>query len=181
MSAAGARSSTTRQVGRGSVSAVSSSPVPSGLGQLARAPSPRPLPDAVCLAHFLAGLPDPRDRRGRRFPLTAIVTAAAASVLARTGSLTTIAEWTADAPRRVLLALGFAFDSGRREEREPRTHPHSPPRRSARSPPENATAGQAEILGSAASSPTGSPPRTSPRSTGSSAPAARTASCAATT
>lgn len=83
--------------------------MPSGLGQLARIPSPQPLPDAVCLAHFLAGLPDPRDRRGRRFPLTAVVTAAAASVLAGARSLTAIAEWIADAPRWVLLALGFAF------------------------------------------------------------------------
>lgn len=84
--------------------------MPSGLEQLARTLSPQPLPDAVCLAHFLAGLPDPRDRRGRRFPLTAIVTAAAASVLAGARSLTAIAEWIADAPRWVLLALGFAFD-----------------------------------------------------------------------
>ncbi|MFD9027610.1 transposase family protein [Streptomyces parvulus] len=84
--------------------------MPSGLEQLARTLSPQPLPDAVCLAHFLAGLPDPRNRRGRRFPLTAIVTAAAAGVLAGARSLTAIAEWMADAPRRVLLALGFAFD-----------------------------------------------------------------------
>lgn len=49
--------------------AVSSSPVPSGLERLARTPSPQPLPDAACLARFLAGLPDPRDRRGRRLPL----------------------------------------------------------------------------------------------------------------
>ncbi|MFC8989919.1 ISAs1 family transposase [Streptomyces sp. NPDC057115] len=68
------------------------------------------MPDAVCLAHFLAGLPDPRDRCGRRFPLTAIVTAAAASVLTSARSLTAIAEWITDAPRWVLLTLGFAFD-----------------------------------------------------------------------
>ncbi|WP_033306989.1 transposase family protein [Streptomyces iakyrus] len=73
--------------------------MPSGLEQLAHALSPQPLPDAVCRARFLAGLPDPRDRRGRRFPLTAIVTAAAASVLAGARSLTAIGEWIADAPR----------------------------------------------------------------------------------
>lgn len=84
--------------------------MPSGLEQLARTLSPQPLPDAVCLARFLAGLPDPRDRRGRRFPLTAIVTAAAASVLAGARSLTAIAEWIADAPRWVLVTLGFEFD-----------------------------------------------------------------------
>ncbi|MFF4792914.1 transposase family protein [Streptomyces sp. NPDC001276] len=44
------------------------------------------------------------------FPLTAIVTAAAASVLTGARSLTAIAEWIADAPRWVLLALGFVLD-----------------------------------------------------------------------
>ncbi|MGV9405976.1 ISAs1 family transposase [Streptomyces sp. NPDC003667] len=84
--------------------------MPSGLGQLARTPSPQPLPDAVCLARFLAGLPDPRARRGRRFPLVAIVSAAAASVLAGARSLAAVTEWIADAPRWVLLTLDFAFD-----------------------------------------------------------------------
>lgn len=84
--------------------------MPSGLEQLARIPSPQPLPDSVCLVRFLAGLPDPRDRRGRRFPLTALVAAAAAGTLAGARSLTAIAEWIADAPRWVLLALGFPVD-----------------------------------------------------------------------
>ncbi|HEY0693924.1 MAG TPA: ISAs1 family transposase [Kribbella sp.] len=84
--------------------------MPDGLEQLARTTSPQPLPDAVCLARFLAGLPDPRGRRGRRFPLVAMVAAASASVLAGARSLTAIAEWMADAPRWVLLALGFAVD-----------------------------------------------------------------------
>ncbi|WP_112471291.1 ISAs1 family transposase [Streptomyces triticisoli] len=84
--------------------------MPHGLEQLARTTSPQPLPDAVCLARFLAGLPDPRGRRGRRFPLVAIVSAAAASVLAGARSLTAITEWTADAPRWVLMALGFSVD-----------------------------------------------------------------------
>ncbi|WP_385877470.1 transposase family protein [Streptomyces vulcanius] len=84
--------------------------MPDGLEQLARTTSPQPLPDAVCLARFLSGLPDPRGRRGRRFPLVAIVAAASASVLAGARSSTAIAEWIADAPRWVLLALGFAVD-----------------------------------------------------------------------
>lgn len=84
--------------------------MPSGLEELARIPSPQPLPDAVCLVRFLAGLPDPRDRRGRRFPLTALVAAAAAGVLAGARSLTAIAEWTADAPPWALRALGFTVD-----------------------------------------------------------------------
>lgn len=89
------------------VPASPSPPMPDGLAQLARTTSLQPLPEAVCLARFLAGLPDPR---GRRFPLVAIVAAASASVLAGARSLTAIAEWIADAPRWVLLALGFAFD-----------------------------------------------------------------------
>ncbi|MFE4872004.1 transposase family protein [Streptomyces sp. NPDC056682] len=84
--------------------------MPSGLEQLARTHSPQPLPDAVCLARFLAGLPDPHARRGRRFPLIAIVAAAAASVLGGARSLTAVTDWIADAPRWVLLALGFSVD-----------------------------------------------------------------------
>lgn len=90
--------------------AVSSSPIPPGLEQLARTLCPQPLPDAVCLSRFLAALPDPRDHRGRRFPLLAMVTAAAAGVLAGARSLTAIAEWINDAPRWVSIALGFAVD-----------------------------------------------------------------------
>lgn len=84
--------------------------MPRGLEQLARTRLPQPLPDAVCLARFLSGLPDPRDRRGRRFPLVAVVSAAAAGVLAGARSLTAIAEWIADAPRWVLTAVGFRTD-----------------------------------------------------------------------
>ncbi|MGA5640692.1 ISAs1 family transposase [Streptomyces cinereoruber] len=81
-----------------------------GLEQLARTSSPQPLPDAVDLVPFLAGLPDPRSRRGRRFPLTALIAAAAAGVLAGARSMTAISEWISDAPRWALLALGFPFD-----------------------------------------------------------------------
>ncbi|MFE2038778.1 transposase family protein [Streptomyces scopuliridis] len=80
--------------------------MPDGLEQLARTTSPQPLPDAVCLARFLAGLPDPRGRRGRRFPLVAIVAAASASVLAGARSLTAIAEWIAASGREGGVAAG---------------------------------------------------------------------------
>ncbi|MER6114174.1 ISAs1 family transposase [Streptomyces hirsutus] len=82
----------------------------SGLEQLARADSPQPLPDAVCLARFLADLPDPRSRRGRRFPLVPVVAAAAAVVLAGARSLTAVLEWIADVPDWVLRAVGFTTD-----------------------------------------------------------------------
>ncbi|NKY13579.1 ISAs1 family transposase [Streptomyces somaliensis DSM 40738] len=53
---------------------------------------------------------DPRSRRGRRFPLAALIAAAAAGVLAGARSVAAIAEWISDAPRWVLLVLGFPLD-----------------------------------------------------------------------
>ncbi|MFD9433977.1 transposase family protein [Streptomyces sp. NPDC060002] len=59
----------------------------------------------ACFVPFFAGLTDPRDRRGWRFPLTALVAAAAAGVLAGARSMTAISEWISDAPRWALLVL----------------------------------------------------------------------------
>ncbi|MEV8524324.1 transposase family protein [Streptomyces sp. NPDC052000] len=84
----------------------------------------------MCLARFLAGLPDPRARRGRRFPLIAIVAAAAASVLGGARSLTAVTEWIADAPRWVLLALGFSVDSRQRSSATSTTPEPARPSRS---------------------------------------------------
>jgi predicted transposase YbfD/YdcC len=80
-------------------------PVP--LEQLARASAPAPLADAVRLSGFLGLVPDPRGCRGRRYPLSALVTAAAASVLAGARSLTAITEWVSDAPAWACRVLGF--------------------------------------------------------------------------
>ncbi|MEV1083741.1 transposase family protein [Streptomyces sp. NPDC050211] len=77
--------------------------MPAGLVDLASAAAPAPLADAVDLQRFLAHVPDPRDRRGRRYPLAA----AAAAVLAGARSLTAISEWFADAPGWALRAVGF--------------------------------------------------------------------------
>ncbi|MEZ3183265.1 ISAs1 family transposase [Streptomyces pimonensis] len=55
-------------------------------------------------------MPDPRARRGIRYPWTALLTAAAAAVLAGAASVTAIGEWVADAPQRVLALLGFRPD-----------------------------------------------------------------------
>nr|WP_245834093.1 transposase family protein [Streptomyces aidingensis] len=52
-------------------------------------------------------MPDLRDRRGIRYPWTALLTAAAAAVLVGAVSITAIGEWVADAPQRVLALLGF--------------------------------------------------------------------------
>ncbi|MFE9970526.1 transposase family protein [Streptomyces hirsutus] len=84
--------------------------MPAGLGQLARASVPAPLPDAVRLSGFLDLVPDPRGVRGRRYSLPALVAAAAASVLAGARSLTAITEWITDAPAWACRALGFPAD-----------------------------------------------------------------------
>ncbi|MFJ9112598.1 ISAs1 family transposase [Streptomyces sp. NPDC102283] len=55
-------------------------------------------------------MPDPWARRGIRYPWTALLTAAAAAVLAGAASVTAIGEWVADAPQRVLSLLGFRPD-----------------------------------------------------------------------
>ncbi|MBX9399422.1 ISAs1 family transposase [Streptomyces sp. TRM72054] len=81
--------------------------MPAALEHLAQADAPAPVADAVRLRSFLDLLPDPRDRRGRLYPLGAVLCAAAASVLAGARSLAAIGEWIADAPRWALRALGF--------------------------------------------------------------------------
>jgi DDE_Tnp_1-associated len=58
------------------------------------------------LLAYLAILPDPRARAGRRHSLVAILTMAAAAVLTGARSMTTIAEWAADTPQPVRAALG---------------------------------------------------------------------------
>ncbi|MFG2840886.1 ISAs1 family transposase [Streptomyces zaomyceticus] len=81
--------------------------MPAPLEQLARASAPAPLADAVRLSGFLDLVPDPRGCRGRRYPLSALVTAAAASVLAGARSLAAITEWISDAPAWACRVLGF--------------------------------------------------------------------------
>ncbi|MFJ9380709.1 transposase family protein [Streptomyces sp. NPDC101455] len=81
--------------------------MPPVLDQLARAVAPAPLPDALCLSEFLGRVPDPRGLRGRRYLLSALVAAAAASVLAGARSLTAITEWISDAPVLACRVLGF--------------------------------------------------------------------------
>lgn len=84
--------------------------MPRGLGQLAQVSAPAPLSDAVALSRFLELMPDPRGLRGRRYLLSALVAAAAASVLADARSLTAVTEWIADAPAWACRALGFPVD-----------------------------------------------------------------------
>src|SRR5262252_9860539 len=62
------------------------------------------------LAGPLTQVPDPRDPRGVRHTLTSLLLAAVAAVLAGARSFTAIGEWAADAPPRVLAALGVRYD-----------------------------------------------------------------------
>jgi hypothetical protein len=86
-----------------------SSPIPPGLAPLCDADPLRPVQPADLLV-YLAAIPDPRARAGRRHPLVAIVGLAAAAVLTGARSITAIAEWAAAAPQPVRAALGTRRD-----------------------------------------------------------------------
>jgi hypothetical protein len=87
-----------------------SSPIPSGLDPLCDA-DPLQQAEPPHLLGYLATVPDPRAPRGRRHPLIAILAMAAAAVLGGARSMTAIAEWAADAPQPVRVALGARRDS----------------------------------------------------------------------
>lgn len=67
-------------------------------------------PDPVALApdlrQVLAAVVDPRQRRGVRHGLVVVLTAAVCAVAAGARSLVAIAEWVADLPEEVAIALG---------------------------------------------------------------------------
>jgi len=71
------------------------------------------------LLSYLAQVTDPRQRRGRRHALGAVLAVAVAAVLAGAKSLAAIGEWAADAPGPVLAALGVRRDPLRRVWRPP--------------------------------------------------------------
>lgn len=87
-----------------------SSPIPAGLERLALTDAGITARDATDLRRFLVGVPDPRSRRGQRYPLSALLCAAAAAVLTGARSLIAISEWITDAPPHALHALGFPAD-----------------------------------------------------------------------
>jgi hypothetical protein len=60
------------------------------------------------LVEALASVPDPRDRRGRRHPLTAVLSLTVVAVLAGMKSLSAIAQFGRDHGAALAHALGFA-------------------------------------------------------------------------
>jgi hypothetical protein len=67
----------------------------------------KPVSSDVLLVELLAGLPDPRARRGRRHPVGALVAVALCAILTGARSFTAIAEWARDAGRPRLRRLGM--------------------------------------------------------------------------
>jgi predicted transposase YbfD/YdcC len=65
------------------------------------------LPQIAGLLEVLAGVPDPRARRGVRHQVASILAVSVAAVLAGARAYTVIAEWAAEQPAQVLAAFGI--------------------------------------------------------------------------
>src|SRR5215831_16672376 len=89
---------------------MSSSPAVLAGGQLALLGRRGPAVAAAApedLLEALGQVPDPRDPRGRRYPLVSVLAIAVCAVLAGARSYAAIAEWAADAPPRLRARLGL--------------------------------------------------------------------------
>ncbi|WP_223281452.1 transposase family protein [Streptomyces antnestii] len=86
-----------------------SSPIPLAFDQLREHPGavPEEIPG---LRERLAEVPDPRDPRGVRHALVAVLALTACAVLAGATSLPAVGEWITDAPPSVLERLGVRPD-----------------------------------------------------------------------
>ena len=87
--------------------ASSSSPTAAALGRLADLAEGTG-EDALGLLALLAGVADPRHRRGIRYRLAVILALAVCAVLAGARSFTAIAEWAGDADEETLAGLGVS-------------------------------------------------------------------------
>ncbi|ULR53875.1 ISAs1 family transposase [Streptomyces deccanensis] len=86
-----------------------SSLIPRALDQLRK--HPEVVSDEVPrLLERLAEVPDPRDPRGVRHALVAVLALAACAVLAGATSVLAVSEWIADAPPHILEPLGIRLD-----------------------------------------------------------------------
>ena len=70
--------------------------------------SPIPAARSQYLLDLLAQVPDPRKRRGRRYPLAGLLAVGIAAVIAGSRSFAAIGQWAANAGPEVLDALGAA-------------------------------------------------------------------------
>ncbi|MGP4052587.1 transposase family protein [Streptomyces sp. 2A115] len=89
--------------------AEASSLIPPALDQLRQQPAVAPV-EVPGLLERLAKVPDPRDPRGVRHALAAVLALTACAVLAGATSLLAVGEWIADAPAHVLDRLGVCSD-----------------------------------------------------------------------
>lgn len=87
------------------MSATTSSPMPAALDHLAGSVAEDRL--GAGLITVLAGVPDPRQRRGVRHPVVTIAVLAACAVLAGCRSFSAIGQWAAEASQEVRTALGI--------------------------------------------------------------------------
>ncbi|GAB2901145.1 ISAs1 family transposase [Streptomyces mayteni] len=91
------------------MSADASSLIPPALDQLRE--HPKVVSDEVPrLLERLAEVPDPRDPRGVRHALVAVLALTACAVLAGASSVLAVSEWIADAPPHILQRLGVRLD-----------------------------------------------------------------------
>jgi predicted transposase YbfD/YdcC len=71
------------------------------------APVRTPVPEHELLVQLLAGIPDPRRRRGVRHPVSALIAVAVCAVVAGARGFTAIGEWARDAGGAALERLGL--------------------------------------------------------------------------
>lgn len=64
-------------------------------------------PPTASLLHFLAQIPDPRSRHGRRHPLAAMLAAVCCAILCGARGFKPIAQWVHDQDIALMHALGF--------------------------------------------------------------------------
>src|SRR5438874_4040621 len=66
-----------------------------------------PMPEPGSLLAFLAEVPDPRHRAGRRHPLVAMLAQACCAVLCGCRGIAAIAQWGRDQPIEAMHRLGY--------------------------------------------------------------------------